>query len=163
MGASGMCLWETAKAGTAQDTEKSKQCWERAALWAGPQLASGNLGFGRAPTIPGTRKGACPNRSVWFQLSASFPSGGLEFQSVRGSRCLCDWPLTQPLSTETPRGVLGGPHPTRCPSVAWEDLSEDCVAAPNGSLKGSCRHCPSPQAMLNPLKDQLQSPVRSSS
>lgn len=73
---------EAAKAGTAQDTEKE--------LSAGKGLLSGlgsswHLGtwVRRAPTIPGTRKGACPNRSVWFQLSASFPSGGLEFQSVR--------------------------------------------------------------------------------
>lgn len=68
--------------------------------------------------------------TAWFLLSAGFPSGSLEFRSVQGSQCLCDWPLTQSLNTETPRGVQGGPHPTRCPSVAWEDLSEDCVATP---------------------------------
>ena len=70
--------------------------------------------------------------TVWFLLSAGFPSGGLEFGFVRGSR-----PLTQPLNTETPRSVLGGPHATHCPSVAWEDLCEDCVAAPERESRGS--------------------------
>lgn len=80
-----------------------------------PWLASRNLDFGKAPTIPraGRRGSLCLNHTnKWFMLNILFPPASLEWKYVPGKGCLCGWPPIKHLGTGSVMSLLGREHVT---------------------------------------------------